>query len=300
MNKALSEFISYLKVELNYSDATTYNYQKDVEKFLTFIAREDIMMDEVNLLVIRNFLSDELANGVSKRSCKRRLSSLKHFYAFLVKKTYTKDNPFIYISSPKIDKRYPQILYPNQIEELLEENKKRTDEFALRDQAILETLYFTGVRASELINIKLNDVDLGRRYIDVIGKGDKERLVPFTPSCRQTLEQYLKESRPFLAKKGSFTCDNFFLNEFGKSLTTRGLEYILKKVEERTGIFVGLHPHLLRHSFATHLLDNGASLIEIQQLLGHSSLNTTQVYTHVTEEGLKSTYKTFHPRANKK
>lgn len=311
MNKALFEFTSYLSNELRYSEKTIYNYQKDVEKFLNFINKEDFGMDEVNVLLIRNFLTEELTNGVSKRSCKRRLSSLKHFYNFLVKKGYTKDNPFLLIDSPKAEKKYPKVLYREQVKEIIEENKKRKDPLALRDQAILETLYFTGLRASELVSITLKSLDMSNRIIHVTGKGNKDRLVPFTLQCKVTIDKYLKECRPSLALKRKITSfdktrdDRFdreylFLNEFGNKLTVRGLEYILDQIQEKTATFLGIHPHMLRHSFATHLLESGANLRDIQELLGHTSLNTTTIYTHVTEESLKETYKSFHPRANKK
>ena len=170
----------------------------------------------------------------------------------------------------------------------------------MRDQAILEVLYFCGIRAAELVNIDVQSVNLPKRFIRVFGKGSKERLVPFSVECKTILEKYMKEDRPKLLEKSQMPTPALFMNNKGQRLTTRGLEYILDKIEEKTGLFVGLHPHILRHSFATHLLENGADLRVIQELLGHESINATQVYTHVTEEAMKDAYFNAFPRAHKK
>lgn len=300
MNKPLNDYLEYLKLERNYSNETIKSYQYDIEKFFVFLAHEDILMDDVDTLVIRNFLSNELMSGVSKRSCKRRLSSLHHFYTFCVREKYVVINPFDFVSAPKTEKRFPKTLYVEQIQEIIDNNKQRNDLLALRDQAILEMLYYTGMRASELVNLTIQQVNIRSRVVRVIGKGNKERLIPFTDTCRITLENYLTKCRPILASKNVNPESSLFLNKRGEKLTSRGLEYILDQIEEKTSTFIGLHPHILRHSFATHLLENGADLRVIQELLGHTSLNATQVYTHVTEEAMQKTYHSFHPRANKK
>ncbi len=300
MNKPEREFLDYLQRDRNYTERTIKSYQFDIDKFMNFLDNEDVLMDEINLQLIRNFLTVELSNGVSKRSCKRRLSCLRHFYTFLQKKKYVKDNPFLYINSPKTDKVLPSVLYREQIEEILKENKKRTDELMIRDQAILEVLYYTGIRASELVGITTQSLNLRNRIIRIFGKGRKERMVPFSEECQKTLNEYLSNLRPILEARTLRQNSFVFLNKNGNPLTTRGLEYILDEIEMKTGTFLGLHPHLLRHSFATHLLENGAELNVIQKLLGHESINTTSIYTHVSEDAMKVSYKTFHPRANKK
>lgn len=300
MNRPLREFLDYLKLERNYSDKTCASYQSDIEKFHLFIANEGVLMDDVDSVIIRNFLTEELNSGISKRSCKRRLCALKHYYTYLNKKNYVKDNPFLYINSPKTDKKFPQVLYEHQVEEILLGNSKRTDETMIRDQAILELLYYTGMRASELVSLNLQDIDYNRRIVRVFGKGRKERLIPFTENCRLTVIKYVKELRTKLASKSKEPTNALFLNFDGERLTTRGLEFILDMVEQKTGEFVGLHPHILRHSFATHLLEHGADLVVIQELLGHASLNATQIYTHVTEEAMQASYRSAHPRAHKK
>ena len=299
MNKQLADFLLNIGTDRNYSPQTVESYRRDIEKFYHFLLEEDVKADDIDLIVIRNFLTKELMSGVSKRSCKRRLCALKHFYSYLQKTGQIDVNPFNFVSAPKLEKKYPHILYSNQVEELLTANRERDDLLASRDQAILELLYYSGIRASELVNIKLSDINTRNRMVRILGKGNKERIVPFTDECALTIDDYIKKCRIELAKHNEQISIYLFLNNHGEQLTTRGLEYILKNIEEKTGLNLGLHPHLLRHTFATHLLENGADLRVIQELLGHESINATQVYTHVTEEGMKKEYLASHPRAKK-
>lgn len=298
-NVAVNRFLSYLKTQRNYTQVTIDDYNYDLKKFFLFIADEGVLMDQVDVIVIRNFLTHELQSGISKRSCKRRLSTLRHFYAFLVEQKEIKDNPFIFIQTPKTDKTYPRTLYQEQVKKLLDANKKRNDSLVLRDQAIICVLYYCGLRASELTILKMQDIDLKNRYIRVFGKGQKERLVPFTNECKIALNNYIQYCRPSLLKKTQAFPNEVFLNNKGLPLTTRGLEYILDQIEKKTGVFLDLHPHILRHTFATHLLENGADLRVIQELLGHKSINATQVYTHVSSEAMQKEYRQFHPRSKK-
>ena len=304
MNKPTAEFLNYLRYGKNVSPLTIKSYQNDIDKFFTYILSEGVDMEDVDSIVIRNFFTKEMTSGVSKRSCKRRLTALKQFYKFLRQQGYVKDDPFLFIDSPKTEKRFPRVLYREQVDEILKENRKRTDELALRDQAILSLLYFCGLRASELCSIEIQNVYLKRRTILIKGKGRKERIVPFNETCQKDLEAYIKESRPRLLSLShadeSDDGKRLIFNSKGEPLTTRGLEYILDSIEKKTGTFVNLHPHILRHSFATHLLENGADLRVIQELLGHESINATQIYTHVTEEAMQEAYSHAHPRAHKK
>ena len=299
--KEIEEFKQYLKYNLNYSEMTISSYEKDIESFYLFIFAEGIDIDDVDLPIIRNYLSTQLANGISKRTLCRRLSCYRHYYSFLIEKGYVHDNPFIFIRSPKKEIRYPRVLYIEQVETLINRNKERNDHLMWRDQVILELLYASGVRASEFVNIKMQDIDFHSRSIRILGKGNKERIVPFSKSASLTMKKYKDDCRPLLLAKNkkNYNVDYFILNDQGKRLTTRGLEYILKNIEKLTGCNYDLHPHLFRHSFATHLLEGGADLRVIQELLGHESLNTTQVYTHVTEEAMKSQFLASHPRAKK-
>lgn len=299
MNRETADFLKYLKNERNYSEMTIDNYRRDIEKFMDFLYKEDVLFLDVDRVVIRNFLTEELNANISKRSCKRRLCSLKQFYKYLVREERIAVNPFDFVSTPKSDITYPHALYKEQIRAILDANSKRTDELMLRDQAILSTLYFTGIRASELVNLDIQSLSLIRRTLDVVGKGNKERILPISEECKRDLDSYIKNLRGILLSRAKVKTPALFLNSQGERLTTRGLEFILDSIEEKTGSFVGLHPHLLRHSFATHLLENGADLRVIQELLGHASINATQVYTHVSEEAMKEEYLSSHPRARK-
>lgn len=299
--KEINEFLEYLQYNLNFSPKSVKAYDEDITCFYKFIFSQGIDIDDVDAPIIRNFLSLELGRGISKKTCCRRLSSLRHFYRFLVDRKYVHENPFLFVHSPKKEIRYPHALYIEQINNLFKLNSERSDELKLRDQCIIELLYASGVRASELINIKMPEIDIRNRSIRILGKGRKERIVPFSKSAQETLKNYILHGRDNLLAKSGYDAkeDYLFVNAQGKKLTSRGLEYILNEVEKKTGCNYGLHPHLLRHSFATHLLEGGADLRVIQELLGHESLNTTQIYTHVTEEALKNQFEFAHPRAKK-
>ena len=313
MNKPEQEFLNHLRLVRHYSEKTALSYQEDIDIFNDFIFKEGVLMEDVDVIVIRNFLTEELNRGVSKRSCKRRLSSLKHFYKFMVNVGYVDDNPFIFVSAPKTETKYPHGLYKEQIQELFKRNAERTDNLKNRDQAILYLLYYSGMRAFELVTLEVQSISLKERVVRVLGKGNKERIIPFSLECQQVLKEYIEKDRkeyiPLFLKwekkqkaKGKEVkiMAPLFFNAQGGPITTRGLEYILDSIEEKIGLYVGLHPHILRHSFATHLLENGADLRVIQELLGHESINATQVYTHVTEKAMKETYLNAHPRAKKK
>ncbi len=301
MNRQTQEFLDYIGLERNFSKCTIDSYKRDINKFYLFLKKEGLNESEVDRPVIRNFLTEELANGISKRSCARRISSLRHYFSFLKEKKYVDRNPFIFLKAPKRDIKYPSALFIEQINNLFLANSKRGDTLAQRDQAILELLYASGIRANELVNIQLGDIDFSSRAIRIVGKGNKERVVPFSKTCKQAMLKYLKELRPELLQNNeSDEVLIFFLSAKGHKLTTRGLEYILREVETKTGVYLGLHPHLFRHTFATHLLEEGADLRVIQELLGHENINTTQVYTHVTQEGLQNQHKAFHPRDHEK
>ena len=300
MNKPEQEFLDHLLTVRNYSPKTVASYQEDIDLFCEYIFKEGTLMEDVDIISIRNFLTEELARGVSKRSCKRRLSSLRHFYKYMVNVGYINNNPFIFVDAPKTETKYPHALYKEQIQEMFKRNLERTDALKNRDQAILYLLYYSGMRAAELVGLDVQSVSLKERVVRVLGKGSKERIIPFTGDCQKVVKAYIDNERKELLRKSKELTPALFLNAKGERLTTRGLEYILDSVEEKTGLFVGLHPHILRHSFATHLLENGADLRVIQELLGHESINATQVYTHVTEEAMKETYESAFPRAKKK
>ena len=289
----IEKFLEHLKLDLNYSDKTIKSYQQDIENFKKYLNSKGTDIEQANQQLIRMYLSEQMKEGKTKVTCCRRIAGLRHFYDFLVRSNFIKENPFLFVGAPKKEIRYPEALYLEQVEELFSKNRERTDDLKLRDQAIIELLYASGVRVSELVNIKMNAIDLKNRTIRVFGKGRKERMVMFSKSCQKTLKDYLINSQ----LRGS--SDYLFTNAKGEQLTTRGVEYILEQIQNKCGVQLGLHPHMLRHTFATHLLEGGADLRVIQELLGHESINTTQVYTHITEEAMKYQFVMSHPRAKK-
>jgi integrase/recombinase XerC len=303
MNKPEQEYCEHLRFERNYSGQTIDSYRRDIDKFFEYINKEGVLFDKVDAQIIRDFLTVEIQdNDISHRSCQRRMSALRSFYDFLLAKNYVADNPFRFVHSPKSEIKFPKALYLEEVTTLFDDNAKRTDELTKRDQAILELLYASGMRASELCDLTIRQIDYKTRMIRVFGKGKKERLVPFSRTAEAAMKTYYASLRPTLLERNhaDVKSDRFFLNHSGQSLTVRGLEYILKTVESKTGHFCGLHPHELRHTFATHLLENGADLRLIQELLGHESINTTQVYTHVSQQAMKNQYELYFPRAKKK
>ena len=302
MLSEIKEFLEHLQYDHGYSPKTVESYGRDIEQFYKIIFEQGVDITDVDAGIIRNYLSYLMMNGVSKRSCARKVAALRHYYSYLLNKNVVQDNPFLYIDPLKQDKKLPSVLYLEQIESIFKRNRERIDDLMWRDQAILELLYATGVRASEFVNIRLRDIDLRQRTIRIMGKGRKERMVVFSQSAKDTLEHYLNEVRPGIAGKNRMEFNNeyLFLNANGEQLTVRGLQYILDDIEKKIGTNYGLHPHIFRHSFATHLLEGGADLRVIQELLGHESLNTTQIYTHVSEEQILDQFHAHHPRARKK
>lgn len=304
MDKSESHFLSYLKSQRNLSPATVIAYQNDIDDFVDFLFSHEKGLNDVDLPIIRKYLVHELYTvKLSKKTMARRLVSLRAYYAFLCEH-YNEEflqNPFLFVSSPKQDIQYPTALFPNEIAKLLEENSKRADALASRDQAILELLYTSGMRASELIALRLSAIDYKRRCINVRGKGNKDREVYFSPSAEKSMKEYYRGLReklivdyPTFPKPAAF-----FLNAKGKPLTVRGLEYILTSIDKKLGLHLDLHPHALRHTFATTLLEEGIDLRTIQTLLGHESINTTQVYTHVSQKNLQDQYDQFFPKRKK-
>ncbi len=298
MNRPESEFLQSLKIR-GFSPRTLDSYERDIDLFFGYLDEKGILFDQANRSSVSDFLANELLRGVSRRSSARRLSSLRQFYAFCLENGYVKENPFIDVPSPKTPFRLPDLLSEKEFSVLLEANARRVDELATRDTAILELMFASGMRASEIVNMDLSWIDFSMRVIRVIGKGNKERIVPFSKSAREAMLVYQKELRPSLLSKDprERKSNAFFLSSRGRRLTVRGLEFILAEVEAKTGIRLGLHPHELRHTFATEMLEGGADLRLIQELLGHESLDTTTIYTHVSTKAMKDEYTKFFPRA---
>ncbi len=297
MIKTISEFETYLKVEKNASLHTIKNYLADIEQFHSFIEKEMInAFSEVNHQAIRLYLTELFEKGLSRRSVSRKLSSMRAFFKFLEREHYIESNPFHQISLPKMQKTIPDFFYKEELEKLFEVEKLDTP-LSVRNQAIIELFYATGIRVSELVQLKVSDIDFNVGTLLVIGKGNKERYVPFGMYAEDALNNYLKHSRKELLMKSDEQTDILFLNHLGKPLTTRGIRHILNEMIKKAALTSAIHPHKLRHTFATHLLNEGADMRSVQEMLGHENLSSTQIYTHVTKDYLQTIYKNAHPRA---
>lgn len=286
MQRYIEKFIRYLEIEKNYSPHTILNYRLDLEDFKNFLGELDL--EKINYLALRKYLAILKERNLNSRTIGRHLSSLRSFFKFLTREGYLKTNPILSLSSPKQQRHLPLFLTEAEVTRLIEAALPK-DEKGLRDRAILETFYSTGIRISELVGLTITDIDFIGGIVKVMGKGKKERIVPIG-------EQALSAIRDYLERRKKQT-DALFLNKSGKRITARGIRNTVGKYIRIAGIKQGVSPHTLRHSFATHLLNRGADLRSVQELLGHVNLSTTQVYTHLTTERLKAVYDKAHPRA---
>lgn len=285
----LLAFLNYLKDNRNYSDLTIRSYQIDVRHFLSFLQEENIPKKALQRGDIRAYLLTLQKKRLEPSSIQRKLSSLRHFYRFLVLYRDYPKNPFNLVSAPKKSKKLPEFFSHDEITTLLDENQKRTDFFQKRDQAIMELLFASGLRASELIHLKFQDIQFQEKTILVVGKGNKQRLVHFNDVAKEALLDYQRFTRILLLGDKEDT-GVVFLNQKGDMLTERGLEYIVEEASKKANFPLRIYPHMFRHSFATELMNNGADIRIIKELLGHSSVSTTAIYTDVSFEDLKETY----------
>jgi len=288
-NFSQSDFLNYLKNERNYSDHTISNYGRDL-RFLTAFLKDK----KIDRLTAREYLLALEKNNYSRRSIARKLSAARSFFRYLQREKKIAENPFRNLVTPKLPRKLPNFLYPEEITRLFEAADSSSG-LGKRDRAILEMLYGTGMRVIELCRLNLNDLDWDDKEIKVFGKGAKERIVIFGSFAERALKDYINYGRPTLLGKAKSAA--FFVGRLGTRLTSRQVERIIKFYAKKAGIQKKVTPHTLRHSFATHLLEGGADLRMTQELLGHVSLSTTQVYTHVTKERLKKVYDAAHPRA---
>lgn len=297
MNRILDCFIDYLIVEKNYSDYTILNYRNDLESFLEFLDKEHINnYKEIDYKILRLYLNEMFDKKYSSKTISRNLSSLRTFFKYLSHEEIINFNPMVLISNPKQEKILPSYLNYKELDNILDIPDTNTV-LGLRDASILELLYSTGIRVGELVNIKIKDIDFSNNRIKILGKGNKERYVLFGEKCKKLINRYLNESRPSLLK---VSCDYLYLNTKGTPISIRTTQKIIDNIVKRSSVKFNVSPHTLRHTFATHMLDNGADLNSVGELLGHSNLNTTSIYTHVSNERLKNVYLKCHPRANKK
>ncbi|SHF51321.1 tyrosine recombinase XerC [Ornithinibacillus halophilus] len=298
-SKELNSFITYLKIEKNASPYTIEYYKNDLEKLFSFLNTEGIAsLNDVDHKVIRVFLTFLYEQQLSRRTVSRNISTLRSFFSFLEREEIIDTNPVNHISLPKTEKNIPGFFYTEELEKLFEANDTSTP-LGQRNQAILELLYATGIRVSELQQLQLDDVDFSIGTILVHGKGRKDRYVPFGKFAENALKKYIYEGREKLVTLAKTPSSTVFLNSRGNPLTTRGIRLILNKMVERAALTIHIHPHKLRHTFATHMLNEGADLRTVQELLGHEKLSSTQIYTHVTKDHLRNIYMNSHPRARK-
>lgn len=291
-NKDLELYLDYLKYNRNYSDNTIISYKKDILEYFEYLNKEYLNYLDVTYQELHGLLIYYEKNNNNSRSIRRKISSLKGFYKYLVRNNKTSDNPFVYITLPKMEKKLPQYLNYNELIEIFD-SIEINDVYGLRDRLIMELLYATGLRVSELVNIKLEDINLNNREIKVIGKGKKMRIVYFNDVCFKYLNIYLNRFKEINKENSNY----LILNRNGKKITTRGISLIIDKIIKKTSIIKNISPHKLRHTFATHLLNNGCDLLTVQELLGHSSISTTGIYTHVTTDHIMDVYYHTHPRS---
>ena len=293
------KFYNYLIVEKNGSRLTGENYRRDISGFEQFMiekAGESFRWNEIQVIHIRSYLAWLNHENYSRRTIARRISSLRSFYKFLLREEYVRQNPFAKVRTPKLDKRLPVFLEEPEINSLLD--LPDATPLGLRDQAVLEMLYATGCRVSELAGLHLADVDLSGLFVLLHGKGNKDRIVPIGHTCRDAFLRYYAQSRsPLMAKYHVEEHQHVFVNNRGGMLTDRSVRRILDKYVQKLALQKNVSPHTIRHTFATHLLEHGADLRAVQELLGHASLSTTQIYTHITNERINKVYQKNFPRA---
>ncbi|MBC7189029.1 tyrosine recombinase XerC [Candidatus Aerophobetes bacterium] len=288
----IDDFSFYLEREKNFSPHTVRGYVRDIEGFMKFLEKRKIELEDIDYPLVREYFRELMDEGRKNTTCARKISSLRCFFRFLKTRGFIKDFPVQVLRSPKIKRRIPSYLEEAEIEKLFEKMEGRGFSF-YRDRAILEVLYATGIRVAELVGLNLEDIDFETQIIRVRGKRGKERIVPVGKYALFALKEYL-DLREGKAQEGVRA---LFINKFGKRISDRAVRECLKRYVEKAGIKKHLTPHTLRHSFATHLINRGADLRAVQELLGHERLSTTQIYTHINPSRLKEIYLDAHPRA---
>lgn len=296
MEKLIEQFIHYLMVEKGLAQNTLESYRRDLLLYSYFLKKnyDGLTISETTRTHIIAYLLELKQKGRATTTISRNLASIRSFYNFLLRDRYIDKDPSQNLESPKIDKRLPKVLSVPQVDQLLQMPDVNTSA-GLRDKAMLELLYATGIRVSELVSLNIDDLNLNMGLLKCFGKGSKERIIPLGSLAIKSINNYLEYSRVKLNKKPDENA--LFLNHHGKRITRQGFWKIIKKYAKIASIEVDITPHTLRHSFATHLLENGADLRSVQEMLGHADISTTQIYTHLTKAKLKEVYSKAHPRA---
>lgn len=297
LKDALVDYLHYLQIERGLSHNTLQAYERDLTKYKQFIRRLSFTnWEQVERHHIVQFLATLKAEDKSPATISRMISSVRSFHQFLLNDQMVTNDVSLHIEMPKQGRTLPDILSIEQVDKLL--NIEGEEPLDIRNKAMLELLYATGLRVSELIDLEMNDIHITMGFVRCIGKGNKERIVPIGTLAIEAMEQYIAYARPILVKRNK-TETKFFVNYHGRPLSRQGFWKVLKKLALDAGLSQSITPHTLRHSFATHLLENGADLRSVQEMLGHADISTTQIYTHVSRTRLADTYKQFHPRAEK-
>ena len=293
----LNDFKRYLEIERHASQYTLRNYLHDLRHFINYAVKENIAtLEDVDITLLRRYIASLLEEGYEKSSIARKLSALRSFYSYLIQVNIIAKNPLLTISSPKLTKRLPAFLSSDEVNKLIMTPDISTP-LGMRDKAMLELLYASGLRVSEIASLDIVNVNLEEREVRVLGKGSKERITLMGKPAVNAIDCYLREGRPKLI--GQRSTDALFLNRYGRRLSKRSIQQTLSRYATAAGFTKRVFPHMIRHSFATHLLDGGADLRVVQELLGHVSLSTTQIYTHVTQTQARKVYLASHPRAKK-
>jgi len=294
MRELIDSFLDYLSVERGLANNTIISYREDLNSYMDFLAGCHIeALSKINKNDITDFMMRQKDRGIASNSIARRLAAIRMFHRFLTRERILKADPTSLIDSPKLWKKIPDALSLNEVEALIAQPNIRLTQ-GIRDKAILETLYATGMRVSEAVNLRLDGVNLDIGFLRCIGKGNKERVIPLGQKAILSIKRYLESARPkLLGKKQS---EFLFISRLGKKISRQSFWKLVKKYAKGAAIKKPIRPHILRHSFATHLLERGADLRSVQEMLGHSNISTTQIYTHINKDRLKTIHKTFHPR----
>lgn len=293
--KYIDKYLEYLKIERKYSDKTILSYKDDLIEYNEFLGNNFTNILNIDINIVNNYMKYLYERKITKSSISRKLSSIRGLYNYLVREEIIKENYFNKISNPKRELYLPKFLKNEELDKIFSvcNFNNPTEE---RDTLIIELLYATGVRVSELVNIKIKDINRKEKLIKVLGKGNKERIVIYNNHTKKALDTYLKDGYNYFNKKSS---EYLILNKNGNKLSERYIREIINKKVSQASLDIKISPHTLRHTFATDILENGMDLMTVKELLGHESLNTTSIYTHITNEQIKKTYNLAHPRAKK-